>query len=138
MQEQAFEWVQFPHYYSILQMRTQVYTDLCRLLVKGNIGSGVAGGGGGCMWVHKHPVNALVHPCIIVVFIVIIDTWLLTHSQYMYAATHAAASSKKCASAVMYCLCRSYMYTDCIGLKCNILCAHTHSESRNAPSAQGS
>ena len=50
MQEQAFEWVQFPHYYSIPQMRTQVYTDLYRLLVKGNIiiiGSGVAGGGGG-------------------------------------------------------------------------------------------
>ena len=49
------------------------------------IGSGVAGGVGVgvCMWVHKHPVHALVQPCIIVVFIVIIDTWLLTHSQYM-------------------------------------------------------
>ena len=84
MQEQAFEWVQFPHYYNILQMRTQVYRPL-QLLVKGNRQwcRWGGGGGGGCtMWVHKHPVNALVQPCIIVVFIVIIDTWLLTHSQY--------------------------------------------------------
>ena len=42
---------------------------------------------GGCMWVHEHPIQTLVHPCIIVVFIVIIDTWLLTHSQYMYTTT---------------------------------------------------
>ena len=28
--------------------------------VSKEIGSGVAGGGGGeCMWVHKHPVNAI-------------------------------------------------------------------------------
>ena len=28
MQVQAFEWVQFPHYYSILQMSKQVYGPL--------------------------------------------------------------------------------------------------------------
>ena len=78
------------------------------------------------MWVHEHPVHALVHPCIIVVFIVIIDTWLLTHSQYMYTTTQLQAATSMLVQSCTVCC--SYVYTDCnniIGLKCKIVCTHT-------------
>ena len=63
--------------------------DVCKVLINSAILyiaiSGVAGGGG-CMWVHLHPVHAPVHPSYIICicsFVVYLATCIACHSMHV-------------------------------------------------------